>query len=153
VPERDFAISVMTNSSTGTELNEKLTRWALEAYLGLVETDPEPILLGDEALAPYTGHFETIAASVDITSRQGLLVADIQIKPATLKEMTDAGEDIPEPEPFLLGLIAADQDRYVVADGDAKGMKGFFRRSDAGEVDAIHIGGRLATRVKEPSQV
>ena len=153
VPERDFAISVMTNSSTGTGLNEKLTRWALEAYLGVVETDPEPILLGDDALAPYTGRFETIAASIDITARQGLLVAQVEIKPETLKEMTEAGEDIPEPEPFQLGLIEADGDRYVVADGEAKGMKGYFSRNQSGEIDGVHLGGRLATRVAEPAAV
>ena len=152
VPERDFAISVMTNSSTGTDLNEKLTRWALEAYLGIVETDPEPILLGDDALAPYTGRFETIAVSIDIEARQGLLVAQIEIKPETLKELTDAGEDIPDPEPFVLGIIEGDGDRYVVAEGDAKGMKGYFRRNDAGEIDAVHVGGRLATRAaKQPA--
>lgn len=151
VPERDFAISVMTNSSTGPELNEKLTRWALEAYLGLVETDPEPIALGDDALAPYTGRYETIAASIDITSRQGFLVAQIEIKPETLKEMTEAGEDIPQPDPFVLGLIEAGGDRYVVAEGEAKGMKGYFSRNENGEIDAVHVGGRLATRVKEPA--
>ena len=153
-PERDFAISIMTNSSTGTELNEKLSRWALETYLGIAETDPEPILLGDEALVPYTGRFETIAATIDITSRQGLLVAQIEIKPGTLKEMLEAGEDVPEPEPFILGLIEAEGDRYVVAEGEAKGMKGYFSRNEKGEVDAVHVGGRLATRVaKEPAGV
>ncbi|HUR48069.1 MAG TPA: serine hydrolase domain-containing protein [Acidimicrobiales bacterium] len=152
VPERDFAISSMTNSSTGPELNERLTRWALEAYLGVVETDAEPILLGDDVLAPYTGRFETIAASIDITARQGLLVAQIEIKPETRKEMSEAGEDIPEPDPFVLGLIEAGSDRYVVAEGEAKGMKGYFSRNDQGEVDAVHVGGRLATRVKKPAR-
>lgn len=154
VPERDFAVSIMTNSSTGTELNEKLSRWALEEYLGVVETDPEPILLGDEALAPYTGRFETIAATVDITVRQGLLVAEVALKPETIKELMEAGEDPPEPEPILLGLLEEGGDRYVVAEGVAKGMKGYFSRNPQGEIDAVHVGGRLATRVaKEPAAV
>lgn len=149
VPERDFAISIMTNSSTGTELNEALAKWALDAYLGVVEKVAEPILLGDDALAPYTGTFETIAAKLDITSRQGLLVAKIEIKPEVLAELTEAGEEVPDPEPFILGLIEDGADQYVVAEGDAKGMKGYFRRNESGEIDAVHVGGRLATRVSD----
>ena len=38
-------------------------------------------------------------------------------------------------------------DRYVVDEGPAKGMKGYFRRAADGSVDAVHMGGRLATRV------
>jgi hypothetical protein len=34
----------------------------------------------------------------------------------------------------------------VVSDGPAKGMKGYFVRNASGEVEAVHMGGRLATR-------
>ena len=44
-------------------------------------------------------------------------------------------------------MLAADGDQYIVTDGGAKGMRGFFQRDAAGTVDAVHLGGRLATRV------
>ena len=37
-------------------------------------------------------------------------------------------------------------DRYVVTDGPAKGMKGYFVRGGDGSVEAVHMGGRIATR-------
>jgi hypothetical protein len=46
-----------------------------------------------------------------------------------------------------LGLLWADGDTYVITDGTAKAMKGYFRRSADGTIDAVHLGGRLATRV------
>jgi hypothetical protein len=38
-------------------------------------------------------------------------------------------------------------DRFAVADGRAKGMRGYFVRDETGRVYGFHFGGRLATRV------
>ena len=35
VPERNFAITVLTNSGTGLQMNRELVNWARETYLGL----------------------------------------------------------------------------------------------------------------------
>jgi hypothetical protein len=48
-------------------------------------------------------------------------------------------------------MLPGEGDRYIVVDGPAKGMKGYFTRGDSGEVTAAHVGGRLATRVKAPA--
>src|SRR5262249_41385818 len=46
VPERDFAIITMTNCGpNGPQFNDAVIKWALETYLGVVEADPEPVLL------------------------------------------------------------------------------------------------------------
>ena len=44
-------------------------------------------------------------------------------------------------------LLGGEGDRYVVDEGDAKGMKGYFARGDDGQVSGVHFGGRLATRI------
>jgi hypothetical protein len=46
-----------------------------------------------------------------------------------------------------LGLLGENDDRYVITDGAAKGMKGYFARDADGGVNAVHLGGRLATKV------
>jgi CubicO group peptidase (beta-lactamase class C family) len=151
VPERGFALITMTNSSpNGSMFNEELLRWALEAYLGIIERDPEPISLGDAELAPYVGAYETIAVWADIVAEGGKLVVNVKVKPETLKQLQEAGEEIEEPPPIPIGLLPGEGDKYIVTDGPAKGMKGYFVRGDSGDVEAIHIGGRLATRTKEP---
>jgi len=147
IPERDFAISVMTNCGpNGSQLNEELVRWALEAYVGVIDRDPEPIDSSDEELAPYAGRYETIAAWADITVEAGRLIVNVEIKPETLAQLKEQGSEEPEQPPIPLGLLAGPGDRYVVSDGPAKGMKGYFVRNAAGEIEAVHVGGRLATR-------
>ncbi|HZT64343.1 MAG TPA: serine hydrolase domain-containing protein [Acidimicrobiales bacterium] len=149
VPERGFAFSSMTNCGpNGSELNDQLSKWALEHYVGVVEREPEPVLVGDDALARFVGRYETIAAVCDITAEAGRLLARVEIKPETRKMLQESGEDVPEEQPpFVLGLLSADGEEYVVAEGPAKGMKGYFVREADGTVSGVHIGGRLATRV------
>lgn len=149
VPERNFALSSMTNCGpNGSRLNDALEKWALEHYLGIVDADPEPVLLGDEALARFTGRYETIAAEVEVTAESGRLLAKIQIKPEMLKALRESGEDTPEEQPpFVIGMLSSDGLEYVIAEGPAKGMKGYFAADDSGGITGVQVGGRLATRV------
>jgi CubicO group peptidase (beta-lactamase class C family) len=148
VPERDFAIAILTNCGpNGAQLYNDLEKWALEAYLGVVDADPEPVKLDDSKLADYTGTFETIAAIVHITPEDGGLVLNVEYRPETLAELREQGEDEPdENPPFPLGLLPGEGDQYIVSSGPAKGMKGYFVRDESGEVKSVHIGGRLATK-------
>ncbi|MGD9958062.1 serine hydrolase domain-containing protein [Nocardioides sp.] len=148
VPDRDFGLISMTNCGpNGPQLNQALVRWAHEHFLGLVEVEPEPIRLPDAELAAYTGRFETIAAVVEISGRDGRLSAAISMKPEMAAVLREQGEEVPEQPPFVLAILARHPDRYVVDEGPAKGMKGYFARAADGSVDGVHLGGRLATRV------
>lgn len=152
IPERDFAIVGLTNCGpNGNEFLEELTRWAFETYLGIVEHDPVPLVLDESELIDYTGRFETIAATATITTDgdRGGLVLLAEIKPDALAKLMDTGEAPPDDPPFPLGLLPGPGDRYVVVDGPAKGLKGFFVRNADGVVASVHVGGRLAVRVVE----
>jgi CubicO group peptidase (beta-lactamase class C family) len=148
-PERGYALTSMANCGpNGAQLNHAISRWALEHYLGVIDKDPEPVVLGDDALAPFVGRYETIAAMCEITADAGHLVASIDIKPEMRKILSEAGEEIPDDQPpFILGLLHADGNEYVISEGPAKGMKGYFVRDGGGSVTGVHLGGRLATRV------
>lgn len=149
-PERGFAVIVFTNcDSIGSQLKDEMVRWALEAYLGVVERDPEPVVLAADALAAYVGTYETIAAWADISVADGGLVLNVRIKPETLERLEKAGEGVPEQPPVHLGLLEGDGDRYIVTDGPAKGMRGYFVRGSDGAIEAVHVGGRLATRASQ----
>lgn len=150
IPERGFAIVSMTNCGpNGPQLNDQLWAWAVEHYLGLKVEQPQGIRLPEAELAPYTGHFETIAAKVDITAHDGRLSATITVKPAMAAVLREQGEEVPEQPPIMLAILEGDRDRYVVDEGDAKGMKGYFSRAADGSVDGVHLGGRLAGRVSD----
>jgi hypothetical protein len=149
VPERNFAYISMTNTGpSGSQLNHELEKWALEHFLGLTDIEPEQLTLGDDALAAYTGQFETIAATVNIRGEGGRLHAQIEIKPEMAAALREQGEDVPTDEPPIpLAILAGDGDQYIVAEGPAKGMRGYFTRDADGNIQAVHLGGRLATRV------
>jgi hypothetical protein len=63
--------------------------------------------------------------------------------------LRESGEEVEDQPPVPLALLAGEGDQYVVPDGPAKGMRGYFRRAADGSIDAVHLGGRLATRVAD----
>ena len=147
IPERNFAVVVLTNGGEhAAELQEELIRWAFEAYAGVVERDPEPTKLPDEHLAQYAGRYETIALVCTVTAADGGLLAKADVKPEVWAQIAEG--DPPDEPPMPLGLLSTDGDAYVVSDGASKGMKGYFSRDDAGDVDGVHLGGRLAMKVE-----
>lgn len=146
VPERGFAISILTNDgSNGGLLEDQLQHWALETYLGVVDKDPEPVKADPAKLAEYVGTYETIAAVCRITASDEGLVLQTEVRPEVWAKISD--DEMPEQEPVPLGLLGGEGDRYIVTGGDAKGMKGYFVRDASGAIEAVHIGGRLAERV------
>lgn len=148
IPERNFGVISMSNCGpNGSQFNHKLSAWALEHFLGLVESEPETVRLSEAELAPYTGRFETIAAVIEMTSVNGRLSAQVTVKESMAAALAEKGEPIPQQPPIVLALVAGRPDNYVVDEGDAKGMKGFFTRSSDGAVNAVNLGGRLATRI------
>ena len=147
VPERNFAISSLTNCGpNGNEFNTKVVQWALDAYAGVIDKDPEPLALTEAELAQYAGTYETIAVWVDLIAKAPNIEVNVRIKPETLKQLMEDGEDVPEPTPIPLAILPGDGDRYIVPEGPAKGMKGYFMRNAAGDIEAVHVGGRLAKR-------
>ena len=145
VPERHFAITSLTNCGpNGGEFNERITRWAFDAYLDVEIVDPEPLRLNDEALAEFAGRYETIAAIADLTASDGLLMIDVTVRPEVREEL---GEDPSDEPPVPIGILPGEGDRYIVPDGPAKGMKGYFTRDEGGKINGMHLGGRYAERV------
>ena len=55
VPERDFALAILTNADQGGMVVQELSRWALKRYLELETPVPEPIESSEEELASYAG--------------------------------------------------------------------------------------------------
>ena len=149
VPARSFAVISMANCGpNGSQLNTLLTTWALEHYLGLREDEPEPLVLGDDTLFAYAGRYETIASVVAITAEGGRLMARIELKPEMSAALREAGDEPDDQPPLPLALVAGEGDPFIVAEGPAKGMRGYFSRAAGdGHIDGVHLGGRLAERI------
>lgn len=139
VPERDWAIVVLANSSpNGQELKNRIVRWALEADLGLVERDPEPLDLGPEEHAEYLGAFGAEGISMQVTAFETGLMVTVSIdEPGGT---TAPANDVP------IGML--DAERFIVVGGPFKGYQGHFVR-DGVDIVALALAGRVVPRVHE----
>jgi len=146
VPERDFAVTVLTNCGpSGEQLNTDLVDWALEAYLGVVEPEPQLRDVTPDELAQYHGDYDAIAMSAQITSRPpNTLAVQLSFKPEVLEEV---GELPQYDEPIIIGLVTDGPDQYVVTEGAMKCMRGYFTRDADGRIDSVNLGGRRCDRV------
>ena len=148
VPSRAFAVTCLSNCGpNGPQLNDAVVKWALEHYLGVTHVDLVAAERSDAELEEYTGTFETIAVTVDITAVRGGLDLTIAMKPETLRQLRQSGEEADATQPPIhIGLVPGG-DQYVVTEGPAAGMRGYFSRDASGRIDGVHVGGRLASRV------
>lgn len=145
VPERNFAIAILTNANTGWRLIQDVERSALESYLGatyapnqaiahrgLVETLPtvQPLAKQPDP-APYLGTFVRPSNSYVVRAEGGKLI---------VQDRSNNGSSREYPVSFY------GPDRVVVTDGQDTGQSIEFVRDDGGRVNWIRVVGRVAVR-------
>ena len=146
VPERNFAIGILTNSSAGWRLIQDVEREALRVYhgivygknqaiahRGLVETLPniEPLAVQPD-LKPYVGRYQRPTNAIDVRMAGGALVV----------------QDIPstgEPRPGM-PIAFFGPDRAVITSGTDRGQSIEFIRASDGAVRWVRVVGRVAVR-------
>jgi CubicO group peptidase (beta-lactamase class C family) len=138
VPERDFAVVVLTNSSLGSSVHRDVTQGALAHFLGIATSEPPFQSLRAEALAPYAGRYEAKLSHVILSTDGHGLRAELVPQGGFPKKDTPPA---PPPPPMSLAFFA--EDRVIVTDGAGKGSKGEFLRSKDGEIVWFRFGGRV----------
>lgn len=146
VPERNFAIAILTNSNTGWKLIQDVEREALKSYLGasyalnqaiahrgLVETLPsfEPLAMQPD-FTPYVGTYARPMNTVVVRANGGELV---------VQERSNSGRPSAEMPIAFFG-----RDHAVVIDGTERGQTIEFVRDASGRVNWVRIVGRVAVR-------
>lgn len=145
-PERDFAIAILTNSSTGWRLIQEVEREALRAYLGvsyapnqaiahrgLVETLPTAQPLPQQpSLAQYAGTYARPSNTVLVRKDGARLVVQERPNNGT------PGREMP--------IAFFGPDRAVVTEGQERGQSVEFVRDDRGSVRWVRVVGRVAVR-------
>ncbi len=148
VPERNFAIAILTNANSGWRLIQDVEREALKSYLnatyarnqaiahrGLVETLPsvEPLAPQPDP-APYLGTYSRPNNSYIVRAERGKLI---------VQDRSNSGGMGRESPVAFYG-----PDRVVVTDGPDRGQSIEFVRDDAGRVNWIRVVGRVAVRTQ-----
>ncbi|MEV0363947.1 serine hydrolase domain-containing protein [Nocardia fusca] len=148
VPERDFAVAVMSNAGpdAGLEFDRAAVRWALEHFLGLVEHDPEPLPYAPARAAEITGTYENEMMRLTLETDGSALTIGCAIKPEVRAAAdTELPPDLP---PAALGLLPGDADEYIVTAGGLVGQRGYFTRDESGAVVGIDLAGRFFGRAR-----
>ena len=148
VPERNFAIGILTNSNVGWRLIQDVEREALRSYLGatyarnqaiahrgLVETLPnvEP-LANQPDPSPYLGTYARPMNTVVVRAIENRVVVQEKQNSGRL------GAEMP--------IAFFGPDRAVVTDGSERGQSIEFVRDSAGAVKWVRVVGRVAVRTE-----
>jgi CubicO group peptidase (beta-lactamase class C family) len=146
VPERNFAIGILTNADTGWRLIQDVERAALEIYhratfapnqaiahRGLVETLPTARPLTTQPdLSPYVGRYLRRMKRVDVRSEGSTLF---------VQETPNGGKPRAE-----MPVSFYSPDRAMVTAGSDRGQSIEFIRNANGSVKWVRVRGRVAAR-------
>jgi CubicO group peptidase (beta-lactamase class C family) len=146
VPERNFAIAVLTNSNTGWRLIQDVERAALKSYLGATYSRNQAI--AHRGLVETLPLVEPLARPPDLTAYVGTYmrpnnayVVRLEGGKLFVQDRSSAGQ---------LGTARSvafyGPDRAVVLDGNESGQSIEFVRDATGRVNWIRVVGRVAVR-------
>ncbi len=129
VPERQFALCFLTNSSDGAQVYEAATKWALQHYLDLKEARPLPQERSTEELRSYVGEYEAQLANLMLQLDDGSLI---------LHYFPNGGfpdknsPPPPAPPPTRIAFTAADE--IIALDKPLEGTRADFIRAEDGRI-------------------
>lgn len=156
VPERGFAVTVLTNATSGRPVSEAVERWALQRCLGVAEPAPVWVDPGSNGIAPdeYAGSYASRMSRLEVVPRG----AGLQLTSHWSVDIDQVDESEREmvrkllaarPRPISLGFTA--RDRVAVRGAHGAGLRAeFLRESPGGPVRWLRWGGRVHLRTESP---
>lgn len=142
VPEKQFALAILTNADRGDELIREICRWIYKAYLGLLEPRPILLKLTESQLKRYAGKYSSLMNDIILKMNAGGLMLETNPKGGFPRRDSPPSS---APPPARLGFSAAD--RVVGLDEPLKDSTGDFLYQQDGSVAWFRFGGRLHARI------
>ena len=143
VPEKDFALALLTNNDNGGVLNNNLVSLALEVYFGIKPTLPNPIKVNSNELKEYVGSYRIGTEAFDLKIKNGELI---------YQHIPLGGFPTPDspPGPAMPPMRVAffEKDQTLMLDEPMKNGIGDFIRDENGHVQFFRIGGRAHKKIK-----
>ena len=150
VPEKNFAIGILTNSINGWRLIQDVEREALKSYHGA--TFPKNYAIAHRGLVETLPNVEPLAKQPDPSQYVGRYLRPMNAVSVRVENGKLIVQEIPntgEPRP-VMPIAFYGPDRAVVTDGNDKGQGIEFVRDQKAKADIgwIRVVGRVA--VKQP---
>ncbi len=139
VPQRRFALTVLTNCDRGHGLGDAVSAWVKEHFLGVVASEPQPLAVSAGEAARYAGRYRSpVVGQVYelLWTGDGLM---LQVHPGDLSAVSSTPP--PPPPPMPVALIGPD--RIMITEGPYKGIRGEFLRDQDGRIAWLRMGLRL----------
>src|SRR6185295_14070913 len=99
VPDRGFAITILTNGSRGHELGSAVLAWALAELVGVRRPEPKTQPLGAKAAAAYAGRYKGGVADLIVNADGDGLLLTYELDPKVLEAQPDMASALPPPLP------------------------------------------------------
>ena len=151
VPERNFAMTLLTNSEGGSRLTTDLFAddWALRRFAGVSNLPAAPQQLGAADLAPYQGRY--VAQAINETGLQEEVFIDFRAGSGQLEGqldgiMTSSGADSAG-TPLGLAFYRPDYGLDLGPDNKPLGTRSNFVRGADGNIEWFRNHGRLYRRL------
>lgn len=139
IPQHDFAITVLTNASSGAALQEEIVDWVLDRHLG-IRRRPLPVTEPAD-LSAFIGRYEGTLRDATLVTQDGVPWIDLEPhqregRPAPIKP-------IPSPIRFTAPR------EFEAVDGSLAGMRGELFDGVGDVAMWLRWDGRLMPRVSE----
>ncbi len=144
VPERNYAITMLTNSSRGTSASRAIAKWALARDLGLKTPEPARIELAPAAVNRLAGVYRQALSVSTITAAEAEGAgAPLEMRVVTTNPFTGDEKEWP-----AVGLAPIAPDACVITSGENAGVRVdfIFPEDPAAPPAMARIGSRLSKR-------
>jgi len=141
IPEKDFALAILTNSDNGGIITAQTFGLALELYFNIKLKSPQPLATPQE-LHEFSGRYKIGTECFDIKVKAQHLVYHHIPLGGFPTPATPPGPAMP---PMRFAFY--DQDKLIGLDEPYKGALGDIIRDDKGRVEYFRVGGRAHKKI------
>ena len=148
VPEKNFAIGILTNSINGWRLIQEVEREILKRYQGA--TFPRNYAIAHRGLVETLPNVEPVATQPDLSQYVGRYLRPMNAVSVRIEGGRLVVQEIPnggEPRP-VIPIAFFGPDRAVIVDGNDRGQGVEFVRDGKGAVNWVRVVGRIAVRTR-----
>ncbi|MCC7117305.1 MAG: beta-lactamase family protein [Anaerolineales bacterium] len=143
VPEKDFALAILTNSDNGGVINNRIAAQALKLYFGAENETPQTFKKTSSELTEFIGSYRIGTEAFDLKAKNGMLI---------YQHIPLGGFPTPEtpPGPALppMRFAFCGPDLALGLDEPMQGALGDFIRNAKGQIEYFRVGGRAHKKIK-----
>ena len=139
VPDRRFALAILTNSEHGAAAYAQIERWALQHLCDVSIPRPKRVLQNRNQLSRFAGHYQRPDADIDVTVKgRGLEIA------LTLRDALTGRET-----QTTLAVAPVADTVFLITEGESEGERIDFIMGEDDRPRFIRLHGRLADRIAD----